>query len=83
MILEVADLGSSAAFYRELVGLELHAGEDNELPGDRWLDGRHYACSWHEGAFMHFALYEARVPRPRACSSGSWCRTLKRGMRRR
>ncbi|HEU0168385.1 MAG TPA: VOC family protein, partial [Chloroflexota bacterium] len=46
--------------YQELVGLELHAGQDNELPGDRWLDGRHFACSWHEGAFMHFALYQAK-----------------------
>ncbi len=36
IILEVADLETSTRFYRDLVGLSLHTGTDNEATGDRW-----------------------------------------------
>src|SRR4029079_14059744 len=29
--------------------------------GDRWVSGRHCATSWTDGAFLHFALYEAKT----------------------
>ena len=60
VIIEVSDLSRSVAFYRDLVGLDLHVGRDNDMPGDRWLDGQHGAYSWHHGAYLHFALYEAK-----------------------
>lgn len=58
VILEVADLERSAAFYREGFGIPLqpedHGGDD------RWISGAHASYSWHEGAFLHFALYAAK-----------------------
>jgi predicted enzyme related to lactoylglutathione lyase len=60
VVLEVTDVGRSAAFYRDVVGLDLHAGSDNDMPGDRWVDGLHVACSCDDGAYMHFALYQAK-----------------------
>lgn len=32
----------------------------SEMVGDRWLAGRHAAYSWHDGAYLHFALYQAK-----------------------
>lgn len=63
VVLEVADLDRSARLYREGFGLDLHesdheGGEHGE--DDRWISGRHLATSWHDGAFLHFALYAAK-----------------------
>jgi predicted enzyme related to lactoylglutathione lyase len=62
IILEVADLAASARLYREVFGVDLHVGDDNEMPGDRWVSGAHAATSWKEGAFLHFSLYQAKAP---------------------
>ncbi len=58
VILEVSDLDSSAALYRDAFGLDLHPG-DNGVD-DRWTGGRHAEISWREGAYLHFALYPAK-----------------------
>jgi lactoylglutathione lyase len=60
LILEVADLAASVRFYRDLIGLALHVGADNDAPGDRWISGAHAAISWSEGAFLHFSLYQSK-----------------------
>jgi predicted enzyme related to lactoylglutathione lyase len=60
VILEVSDLGRSAALYRDAFGLDLHPG-DNGVD-DRWIGGRHAEISWREGAYLHFALYPAKGP---------------------
>ena len=66
VLLEVADVDRSAALYRDAFGIDLHQGADNEMEGsgemagDRWLAGHHAAHSWHEGAYLHFALYQAK-----------------------
>ena len=57
VILEVSDLDSSLALYRDAFGLDLHPG-DNGVD-DRWIGGRHAEISWREGAYLHFALYPA------------------------
>jgi predicted enzyme related to lactoylglutathione lyase len=59
VVLEVADLDRSAALYRDGFGIDLHDGDDH-VAGDRWISGRHAALSWREGAFLHFALYQAK-----------------------
>jgi predicted enzyme related to lactoylglutathione lyase len=58
VILEVSDLVSSVALYRDAFGLDLHPG-DNGVD-DRWIGGRHAEISWREGAYLHFALYPAK-----------------------
>jgi predicted enzyme related to lactoylglutathione lyase len=58
VILEVSDLESSAALYRDAFGLDLQPG-DNGVD-DRWIGGRHAEISWREGAYLHFALYPAK-----------------------
>jgi predicted enzyme related to lactoylglutathione lyase len=58
VILEVSDLDSSAALYRDAFGLDLCPG-DNGVD-DRWIGGRHAEISWREGAYLHFALYPAK-----------------------
>ena len=60
IILEVADLEASTRFYRDLIGLALHTGADNDAAGDRWISGEHSATSWSDGAFLHFALYQSK-----------------------
>lgn len=47
-------------------GLDLHV--DNHHGDDPWTSGRHAACSWTDGAFMHFALYESKDG---TCTSGA------------
>jgi predicted enzyme related to lactoylglutathione lyase len=64
IILEVSDLERSAAFYRDAIGLDLHVGADNEAGDDRWISGDHVAVSWSDGAYLHFALYQAKTPQP-------------------
>ncbi len=31
---------------------------------DRWISGTHAEISWREGAYLHFALYEAKTDKP-------------------
>ena len=58
VIVEVADLSRSARLYREGFGLDLKPG-DNRVD-DRWIGGEHAEISWVEGAYLHFALYQAK-----------------------
>jgi len=58
VILEVSDVDSSVALYRDAFGLDLHPG-DNEVD-DPWIGGKHAEISWREGAYLHFALYPAK-----------------------
>ena len=58
LVLEVADLEASAALYRDAFGLDLHV--DNHGGDDRWISGGHASASWADGAFLHFALYQAK-----------------------
>ncbi|MFI4975271.1 MAG: VOC family protein [Caulobacterales bacterium] len=60
VILEVSDLAAAVRFYRDLIGLDLHEGADNEAGDDRWISGAHAAISWNGGAFLHFSLYAAK-----------------------
>jgi len=60
VVIEVADLDRSAALYRDAFGVALKAPDDHG-GGDRWVSGRHCATSWTDGAFLHFALYEAKT----------------------
>jgi predicted enzyme related to lactoylglutathione lyase len=76
VILEVSDLTASTRFYGELVGLSLHPGADNEAPGDRWISGAHAATSWKAGAFLHFALYQAKAEVTRSTQVGFQCDDL-------
>jgi predicted enzyme related to lactoylglutathione lyase len=64
IVLEVSDLARSAAFYRDAIGLVLHVGADNEAGDDRWISGDHVAISWSDGAYLHFALYQAKTSQP-------------------
>ncbi len=63
VVLEVADLKRSAALYREAFGIDLHAS-DHDGGDDRWISGAHAAYSWTDGAFLHFALYQAKGDGP-------------------
>ena len=60
VVIEVADLAASTAFYRGHLGLDLHGGADNEAGDDRWISGAHAAISWGSGAFLHFSLYQSK-----------------------
>jgi len=59
--LNVADLERSVAFYRDGFGIEFHR-DSNQPETDVWYGGHHAAYSWVDGAFLHFALFPARVP---------------------
>ena len=59
IILEVADLDRSVALYRVGFGLELEMPDEHRVD-DRWIGGKHSALSWSKGAFLHFALYQAK-----------------------
>jgi predicted enzyme related to lactoylglutathione lyase len=58
VVVEVADLARSARLYREGFGVDLKAG-DNRVD-DRWIGGEHAELSWVAGAYLHFALYQAK-----------------------
>ena len=59
-ILRCSDLEASLKFFRDGLGLPLHEGSKNAgFEGDEFLDGRHFALSWKDGAYLHFALYQA------------------------
>jgi predicted enzyme related to lactoylglutathione lyase len=59
VILEVSDLESSVALYRDAFGVDLHPG-DNGVD-DRWTGGNHAEISWSGDAYLHFALYPAKI----------------------
>ena len=59
VVFEVADLGRSVALYRDGFGIDLHVGDHGG--DDRWTSGRHGSYSWRDGAYFHFALYEAKT----------------------
>jgi len=61
VVLEVADLARSAALYTKGFGLDLNVVDHGG--SDRWISGAHASTSWHEGAFLHFALYQAKEGR--------------------
>lgn len=58
VIVEVSDLTRSTNLYRDGFGIDLHPG-DNGVD-DRWTGGQHAEISWHDGAYLHFALYGAK-----------------------
>jgi len=60
--LSVSSLADSANFYRVLLGVPLNDAAHDEELDDPWYGGPHAACSWTDGAFLHFALYPAREP---------------------
>lgn len=60
VVIEVADLDRSAALYRDGFGVSLKPPDDHG-GDDRWVSGSHCATSWTEGAFLHFALYQAKT----------------------
>jgi lactoylglutathione lyase len=67
VVIEVADVERSAALYRDGFGLDLHLDDHEGTihgPDDRWTSGRHAACSWTDGAYLHFALYPAKADGP-------------------
>ena len=64
VIVEVSDLERSTALYRDGFGVDLHPG-DNGVD-DRWIGGVHSEISWTDGAYLHFALYEAKEEPTRA-----------------
>jgi catechol 2,3-dioxygenase-like lactoylglutathione lyase family enzyme len=59
VVLEVESLDASVHFYRDLLGIQLVADIDHG-GNDRWISGAHAALSWHDGAFLHFALYQSK-----------------------
>lgn len=69
VVLEVSDLDSAIALYRDGFGLDLHLSDHeggDHGADDRWISGRHAATTWTDGAFLHFALYESRGDRTTA-----------------
>ena len=67
VVLEVADVDRSCTLYTDAFGLDLHVDDHEgaeQGDGDRWISGRHAACTWKDGASMHFALYEAKADEP-------------------
>ena len=59
--LNTGDLERSLAFYRDAFGLDFHT-DVNEPVSDPWYGGHHAALSWHDGAFLHFALFPHAPP---------------------
>ncbi len=56
----VSELAASLHFYQDVVGVPLHVGQHDD--DDVWMGGEHAAYSWTDGAYIHFALYPARLP---------------------
>lgn len=57
VVLTVADLDRSVALYGDGFGLDFHISDHQG--DDVWTSGRHAATTWNDGAFLHFALYQA------------------------
>jgi predicted enzyme related to lactoylglutathione lyase len=67
VVIEVANVQRSATLYRDGFGIDLHLDDHEgavQGPQDRWTSGTHAACSWKDGAFLHFALYPATAEEP-------------------
>ena len=58
--LNTSDLEKSTAFYRDVFGIPLEA--DNRPGDDPWIAGPHAELSWKEGSYLHFALFQDRLP---------------------
>jgi lactoylglutathione lyase len=56
--LQASDLQASVRFYRDAIGVPLQLGDD-DAPVDRWIGGTHEEFSWREGAYLHFAIFQA------------------------
>ena len=67
LAVSTTNLRASVEFYCRILGEPLkNESHDSEL-NDPWYGGDHAACSWTEGAFLHFAIYPIREPnRPQA-----------------
>jgi hypothetical protein len=63
IIFHVSDLGRSVEFYRDLLEVPLQPGSNNPQD-DPWIGGEHAEISWHDGSYLHFALFPIRPPRP-------------------
>jgi predicted enzyme related to lactoylglutathione lyase len=59
VIIEVADLDRSATLYEKAFGVTLEVGDNGGE--DRWISGPHRETSWVDGAYLHFALYQAKT----------------------
>jgi lactoylglutathione lyase len=57
--LQVRDLDASTHFYRDVLGVPLSIGDNEDALDDRWIGGGHQEHSWREGAYLHFALFPA------------------------
>ena len=60
--LSVSDLHASVRFYRDVLGIPLHASDHDAEKRDPWYGGEHAANSWVDGAFIHLALYPQCLP---------------------
>lgn len=58
VVLTTPSFERAVQFYGEALGLDLHV--DDHAGDEPWTSGRHAATSWHDGAFIHFAIYEAK-----------------------
>jgi catechol 2,3-dioxygenase-like lactoylglutathione lyase family enzyme len=67
--LNVSSLDRSVSFYRDALGIDLHASH-NEPADDPWLGGPHASYSWSDGAYIHFAIFPA-LPPERPVSRGT------------
>ena len=56
------DLDASISFYRLILGDPLKDESHDAELNDPWYGGKHAACSWTHGAFLHFAIYPTREP---------------------
>lgn len=66
LAIDASDLEASVRFYRLILGEPLRDTDHDAELDDPWYGGRHAACSWTDGAFLHFAIYPVREPnRPR------------------
>ncbi|MBW2445453.1 MAG: VOC family protein [Deltaproteobacteria bacterium] len=61
VVLHASDLAASLQVYRDIFQIPL-ASSEHDPPDDPWVGGLHAALSWHQGAYLHFAIYPALPP---------------------